>query len=144
MIAELRALRRIMLRHPPHNNQRTMASFIALGHYRTHLRRIGEVLQRRAALIDGLLPDYLPHCRSGRAPGAGSFWIRCPPQLDSASLAAAARAEGVLIESGGVFYASPEHGRHCLRLGFSSIRENRIDAGLARLGAVMNRIVAAT
>ena len=143
VIAELRVLRRIMLRHPPHNNQRTMASFIALGHYRTHLRRIGAVLQRRATLIDGLLPDCLPQCRSGRAPGAGSFWIRCPPQLDSASLAAAARAEGVLIEPGGVFYASPEHGRHCLRLGFSSIRESRIEAGLARLGAVMNRIAAA-
>ncbi len=138
VIAELRALRRIMLRHPPHNNQHTMASFIALGHYRTHLRRIGEVLQRRAALIDGLLPRYLPQCRSERACGAGSFWIRCPPQVDSASLAIAARAEGVLIEPGGVFHASPEHGRHCLRLGFSSIRESRIEAGLARLGAVMS------
>ena len=142
VIVELRALRRIMLRHPPHNNQRTMASFIALGHYRTHLRRIGEVLQRRAMLIDSLLPRYLPQCRFERTPGAGSFWIRGPEPLDSVWLAAAARAEGVLIEPGGVFHASPEHGRHCLRLGFSSILESRIEAGLSRLGSIVSTISA--
>ena len=33
LIAEARALRRLMLRHPPANNQRTAALFLARGHY---------------------------------------------------------------------------------------------------------------
>ena len=31
--AELRALRRFMLRHPPANNQRAVALFLSLGHH---------------------------------------------------------------------------------------------------------------
>ena len=33
LVAELRALRRFMLRHPPANNQRAVALFLSLGHH---------------------------------------------------------------------------------------------------------------
>ncbi|MFX4543534.1 aminotransferase class I/II-fold pyridoxal phosphate-dependent enzyme, partial [Acinetobacter baumannii] len=59
VIAELRVLRRLMLRHPPSNNQRATAMFVALGHYRTHLRRTAGVLEERAVRIAGLLPRLL-------------------------------------------------------------------------------------
>src|SRR4029077_9255387 len=41
LIAEARALRRLTLRHPPANNQRTAALFLARGHYDSLLRRGG-------------------------------------------------------------------------------------------------------
>ncbi len=137
MIRELRALRRIMLRHPPTNNQRAMAMFVSLGHYRAHLRRLSQVLAERAAIVDRMLPLHVPHSSWQRAPGAASYWIEAPPGLDARAVAAAAAAHGVLIEPGDVFFDAPERGLGCFRLGFSSIRTDRIEEGLRRLGQVM-------
>ena len=52
-------------------------------------------------------------------------------------MAAAAAAEGVLVEPGDVFFDRAERGRGCFRLGFSSIRTDRIEEGLARLGRLI-------
>ena len=134
VIAELRVLRRIMLRHPPTNNQRILATFIALGHYRLHLKKTGAILRRRADLISGLLPEMLPGVRWRRDAGAKSFWIEGPPDFDSGDLARAAREKGVLIEPGDIFFADPETGRRFFRLGFTAIGETRIEAGLRLLG----------
>ena len=38
--AEARALRRLMVRHAPNNNQRTAALFLSLGHHDTLIRRL--------------------------------------------------------------------------------------------------------
>lgn len=137
VIVELRALRRITLRHPPSNNQRAMASFIALGHYRAHLRRIGQVLAERAALLDVLLPRHLPGCGWRRDAGASSYWITGPAMLDARRVAACAATAGVLIEPGDVFFDDPAYGRNCFRLGFAAIPTARIEPGLRRLSAMI-------
>ena len=137
VIAELRVLRRIMLRHPPSNNQRVMALFIGLGHYRGHMRRLAETLAVRAAIVDAALPRHLPGCTVRRDAGAASAWITGSEGLDARALAEAARRVGVLIEPGDVFFADPEQGRRSFRLGFSSIRTDRIEQGIARLGSLV-------
>ncbi|MGT2488341.1 hypothetical protein ACU4GA_25220 [Methylobacterium oryzae CBMB20] len=50
-----------------------------------------------------------------------------------------ARARGVLIEPGDIFYADPEAGQACFRLGFASIRTDRIEAGLTRLAELVTQ-----
>ena len=40
LIAEARALRHLILRHPPGHAQRTLAYFMALGHYDAQIRRL--------------------------------------------------------------------------------------------------------
>ncbi|MEW6644839.1 MAG: PLP-dependent aminotransferase family protein [Pseudomonadota bacterium] len=137
VIRELRALRRLMLRHPPLNNQRVAALFIGLGHYRSHLQQVARVLGERARLLDRLLPQYLPDCTWSRGAGSTHYWVSCRPGTDTTQLAAAARAEGVVIEPGDVFSADDHASRHCFRLGFSSIRTDRIEAGIQRLGQVI-------
>ena len=137
VIAELRVLRRIMLRHPPSNNQRAMARFIGLGHYHGHLRRLAVALSERAAIVDAALPRHLPGFVTRRDAGAASAWIVGPDGFDARVLAEAARDAGVLIEPGDVFFANPEQGRHCFRLGFSSIRAERIEEGVRRLGRLV-------
>ncbi|MBI0433391.1 PLP-dependent aminotransferase family protein [Roseomonas sp. KE0001] len=133
VIEQLRALRRLIHRHPPSNNQRAMAGFIALGHYRGHLRRLGEALAERAALMDSLLPRHLPGCRWRCGAGASSAWVEGPPGLDSRALAGALAARGVLIEPGDVFFDDPAMGRSCFRLGWTAIRTDKIHGGLAIL-----------
>ncbi len=134
VIAELRDLRRLMLRHPPSNNQRAMATFIALGHYRGHLMRVSAALAERAAAADAALPHALPGFTWQRGAGAASYWIEGPGRFDARATDAAARDVGVLIEPGDVFFADPERGRGCFRLGLSAIRTERIAEGLRRLG----------
>jgi GntR family transcriptional regulator / MocR family aminotransferase len=140
VIRELRALRRLMLRHPPLNNQRVAALFIGLGHYRSHLQRVSRVLLERARVLDRLLPEHLANCTFVRGAGSTSYWVTCPDGCDAIVLAEAARAEGVVIESGDVF--SMTEGTHvrCFRLGFSSIRTDRIEPGIERLGRLIKRM----
>ncbi|WP_407170665.1 PLP-dependent aminotransferase family protein [Bradyrhizobium sp. ORS 111] len=139
VIRELRALRRLMLRHPPLNNQRVAALFIGLGHYRSHLARVGSVLLERARILDRLLPQHLPHCTWSRGAGSTHYWVSCRPGTDTVKLAELARAQGVVIEPGDVFSIDEGSARHCFRLGFSSIRTERIEAGVERLGKVITQ-----
>lgn len=140
VIRELRALRRLMVRHPPLNNQRVAALFIGLGHYRSHLQRVSRVLLERARVLDRLLPEHFVNCTFVRGAGSTSYWVTCPEGCDATALAEAARAEGVVIEPGDVF--SMTGGTHvgCFRLGFSSIRTDRIEPGIERLGRLILRM----
>ncbi|WP_315831299.1 PLP-dependent aminotransferase family protein [Bradyrhizobium prioriisuperbiae] len=139
VIKELRALRRLMLRHPPLNNQRVAALFIGLGHYRTHLQQVARVLLERARILDRLLPEHLPDCTWSRGAGSTHYWLSCRPGTDTTKLAERARAEGVVIEPGDVFSMDENASRHCFRLGFSSIRTDRIEPGIRQLGQVIAR-----
>ena len=139
VIRELRALRRLMLRHPPLNNQRVAALFIGLGHYRKHLQQVGRVLLERARALDMFLPRHLPDCTWTRGAGSTNYWISCRPGTDTTRLAQSALAEGVVIEPGDVFAMDGAASRHCFRLGFSSIRTDRIAVGIERLGRVIAR-----
>ncbi|MDQ0322248.1 GntR family transcriptional regulator/MocR family aminotransferase [Pararhizobium capsulatum DSM 1112] len=137
VIDELRVLRRLMLRHPPTNNQRSLATFIGLGHYRQHLSRAGAAILERARLIERLLPETMPSCRLRRGDGATSFWIEGPPELDARAMAEIARAQGILVEAGDIFFSVPAQGRNFFRIGFSSIATHRIESGLVKLGAIV-------
>src|SRR5690606_15738834 len=64
LIDELRALRRLMYRHPPLNNQRMLADFLAQGHYDAHLRRFREDHARRREALYQALDAELSECRA--------------------------------------------------------------------------------
>ena len=137
LIAEARALRRLMLRHPPANNQRTVALFLARGHYDSLLRRQGQSLKQRWAAMQAALQRYMTHCRFKRASGGTAFWIEGPPALDARVLEKAAAEVGVLIEPGDVHFLSDEGPRNFFRLGFSSIALERIEPGIRLLAEVI-------
>ena len=137
VINELRILRRLLMRHPPTNNQRILATFIALGHYHRHLQRIGGILSRRAQALGGAARRHLPDCIIRRDCGAKNFWVKLPDGVDGQALEVSARAHGVLVEAGHVFFASARDGRHFIRLGFTSITENRIERGIEILAGLI-------
>lgn len=143
VVEELRVMRRLLMRHPPTNNQRILATFISLGHYQQHLRKTGLVLARRAGLITQLLPKYLPHCSWRRDAGAKSFWIRLPEGCSGRQLETQAREQGVLIEAGDIFFANPAEGDRYIRLGFTSIIETHIESGLMILSGLIEQARAA-
>ncbi len=139
LIHEARALRRLMLRHPPANNQRIVALFLSLGHHEALLRRLAHVLKDRAAEVRRALARHLPDLTIAPSSGGSSLWLRGPETLDCQALAASARERGVLIEPGEVFFNAARPPRNFFRLGFSSIAAVRIEPGIAELAALIHR-----
>ena len=133
VIRELRALRRLMLRHPPANNQRAAALFIGLGHYKAHVRRLGTALRARAAILGDAIRTHLPECAFHPGQGVSSVWLEGPEGLDGAALVRAAEQRGVLVEAGDIFFMQADPPGRYLRLGFSSIPDERITPGIAAL-----------
>lgn len=140
MIAEARALRRLILRHPPSNNQRTVALFLSLGHHDALVGRLHRAYRARWERLNQALERYLPD--SARAPSFGgtSFWVKGPEGLDAEVLAREAAKEGVLIEPGRVCFARADAPINYFRLGFSSIAPEKIDPGIRTLAGVIHRL----
>lgn len=137
LIREARALRRLMLRHPPANNQRTLALFLALGHDEALGRRLVQIHRERAEVLRRALERHLPGFAHAAGPGGSSYWLEGPGWLDGQALARRARERGVLVEPGDVFFAAKDPPLNFVRIGFSSIPAERIDAGIRELAAAV-------
>ena len=143
LIAELRALRRLMLRHPPGNNQRAAALFLANGHFDVLVRRLHRVYRERWQVMGEALEERFPGWARSPGFGGSSYWLAGPRWLDAGRLAARALEAGVVIEPGASFFAGPANGRRHFRLGFSSIPTDRIRDGIACLAAVSEEMTSA-
>lgn len=139
LIDEARALRRLILRHPPTMVQRQTALFLALGHHDAMIHRLHRSFRERWEAMDHALQTHLP--ASAVRPGFGgtAFWVRGPESLDAERLAEDARAEGVLIEPGRVMWLQPDKPRNYFRLGFSSLPADRIEPGIRILSDLIHR-----
>ncbi len=136
LIAELRALRRFMLRHPPANNQRAVALFLSLGHHEALVRRLSAAFtERRSRLVDSVAA-HLPEWQPTEAPGGTSLWMKGPAGADTNLIAQAAAARGVIIEPGDRFFDRPEKQSRFMRLGISSIGLQHIEPGIRELASV--------
>ncbi len=143
-IREARALRRLMLRHPPANNQRAVALFLARGHHDSLVRRLSHAYRDRWQVLGNALARYLPD--SARVPSFGgtSYWVEGASALDARALAERARQRGILIEPGDVHFLSETPPHNCFRLGFGSIPVDRIEAGIRSLAELVRQLTSTT
>ena len=136
LIREARALRRLMLRHPPGNNQGVVALFLALGHHDTLMGRLHRSYHGRWIAMGRALETYFPGWAEAPGFGGTAYWVKGPEWLDCHALAERALEEGVIIEPGDIHFADPQSHRNYFRLGFSSIAEERIEPGIQRLAQI--------
>lgn len=136
-IAEARALRGMMLRHPPGHMQRTLAHFLSLGHYDAQANRMRRAYaQRRAIMLESIAHEGL-RLAAPDATGGSSLWLATPPGVDAIELARNLKGRDVLIEPGAPFFADHVLGRGFFRLAYSSIAAERIPEGIRRIGAAI-------
>ena len=138
LIAEARALRRLMLRHPPANNARAVALFLSLGHHDSLVRRLSHAYKERWQVMGQALAQYLPESARMPAFGGTSCWVKGPENLDARVLVARAAEQGILIEPGDVFFLSENPPVNYFRLGFSSIPVDRIETGIQTLAEIVH------
>lgn len=142
LITELRALRRLMIRHPSTFIQRSLSLFISLGHNDAQLKRLSEAQRERGAIILEALARHAPECKVTTLSGGGSCWVQLPHNVPTDQLVQRAAERGVLVEAGDVFFQdTPPRGHH-IRLGFQSIKAGVIEAGIAELGRVIKDLQA--
>lgn len=136
LIAEARALRRLMVRHPPNNNQRTAALFLSLGHHDTLIRRLHKAYRERWDIMSKALDKHMP--MSARSPSFGgtAYWVKGPERVDSDALAVEALKKGIFFEPMRLAFAGANQPRNFFRLAFSSIANDRIEPGIKLLAEI--------
>jgi GntR family transcriptional regulator/MocR family aminotransferase len=141
LIREARALRALMLRHPPGHLQRIVANFLALGHYDALIRRMRVEYAERHRIMAAALGREGFRIAGQANFGGTCFWIEGPEGLDADAFADALRADGVLIESGAPFFAGRTEPCRYFRMAYSSIDASRIEAGVRIAGSRLRELV---
>ena len=139
-IAEARALRALVLRHPPGHIQRTVAYFLAEGHYDALINRMRAAFRRRRQAMEDAIADNGLSVAGQGGFGGSSIWMRAPDGVDTETLAQQLRGDGVLIEPGRAFFDPAQSSRQFYRLAYSSIAPSRIPEGVARIAKALRRM----
>jgi 2-aminoadipate transaminase len=108
-------------------------SVLRSGLQQAHLNELIAVLGRRARAMHEALVEHMPEGVHWTRPDGGYFfWLRYPPQVDTARLLAPAQALGAGFHPGARF-SSAGGQSHCLRLSFARYDEGAIALGVQRL-----------
>jgi GntR family transcriptional regulator/MocR family aminotransferase len=123
--------------------QAALAEFVASGAYDRHLARLRRVLLGRRDALCAALERHLPDAALWTRPEGGTqVWIDLGHGIDTSDLLADAVGAGVLFAPGAQFH---HDGRasSALRLAFAMADEAAIDRGVATLGRLVARRLAA-
>jgi GntR family transcriptional regulator/MocR family aminotransferase len=132
VIRELRAIRRLIHRHPPGNNQRALAMFIERGFYHSYLRRISSAIAGRTRTLENSFRRWLPEAKLFHHEGASSYWVEMPNGIDTRKLSAVLRRHGILVEPGDKFFFQDSRSNY-LWISVSQVPEEKIDIGIQRI-----------
>ena len=140
LISELRALRRLMLRHPAANNQHSMALFLSRGYHESLVKNLHNTYKTRFEIMSEELSNIMPVSVATTAFGGSSFWIEGPKTLDARVLAEEAKKIGIIIEPGDLHFYGQKPPKHFFRLGFSAIKTEQIKLGIKLLADLINKL----
>ena len=132
-IREARALRHYMLRHPPVNNQRSVALFLQRGYFNRFVARLTGIYSRRCDVMHEALERHFPGGAVKPEYGGAIIWLKLPEDVDAGVLHELVEPEGVFFETGGFTFADEQSNRNHIRLGYSVIDEALIAEGIDRI-----------
>ena len=136
VVRELRALRRLVMRHPPTNNAHVAGLFVAHGYHEAFIRKLNVTYRERRSCLLAAMAKYLPDYQVMHSLGGSGAWVQGPAGLDSAALARYCALRSVLIEPGDIFFQKASaQSRRFFRMGYSAIGIELIDAGVRELRA---------
>ena len=95
--------------------------------------------ERRATMATALEMHGLVDSSAARF-GGTSFWIKGPEWLDSDILADELRDKSILIEAGTPFFSSENESKNYFRIAYSSIENDKIAEGIARIAETIRAI----
>ena len=117
--------------------QRAMAAYLESGEAVRHWKRISRVYEKRQrAMGEALKRHFPPEARWSRPAGGPVMWVRLPDRIPVRALFDEAMRAGVSFAPGEAFFVAPADQPY-IRLNFAALDADRIEAGIARLGALL-------
>jgi len=141
VIRQARDIRRLLVRQPPGMIQDTAALFLALGHHDAHIKRLKRRYTRRWQVMQSAIDRYLPEFQRPNAAGGTSIWLTGGDDFDASAFCDELKRHGILADKGRTFFLNGDK-NNSLRLGFSCIPVNRIDAGIKAVRKVYRSFTA--
>jgi DNA-binding transcriptional MocR family regulator len=114
--------------------QLAIAEFLEGNAYDVHLRRVRRVLEENLTrMVRAIEASFPAETKVSRPTGGFMLWLELPKHFDSRALFDEALEHGICFAPGDVFSASRRYG-NCLRLSAGHAWNDRIEAGVRRLG----------
>ncbi|HZG93708.1 MAG TPA: aminotransferase class I/II-fold pyridoxal phosphate-dependent enzyme, partial [Mycobacteriales bacterium] len=112
------------------------------GGFERHLPAARALYAAQWAALSAALSRHMPEDVEWTQPAGGFLtWLTLPAELDALALRSAAIAAGVAYVPGPPFHAG-DHGRNTLRLSFSHLGEDELEAAAERLAGVIRAAIA--
>ena len=118
------------LRHPPVNNQRSVALFLARGYFDRFVAKLTAIYKARCDVMHECLERRFLGAAVKPEYGGAIVWLRLPEEADATALREAVEPDGVFFETGGFTFADERNNRNHMRLGYSVIDIPRIREGI--------------
>jgi len=141
MVETVVAARSISDRQTPTLDQRTLAVFIAEGHFERHLARMRRLyVSRRAAAIEALQTELagLHDCDPGGVSAGLHLLVGLETTLSEVRLLDDCRIAGVLLDPASPCFTSPPP-RPSVMLGYAALPEAKIRDGIRRIAAIVRQ-----
>ena len=120
---------------PPVFDQYLAAEFMGSGALDRNLKRSISLYRDKRDYMISLLEKYMPDGVSWTHPDGGLFlWVTLPEGIDTVAMYDSALAAGVAYVAGSFFFPDGSH-RNTMRLNFSYLAKERMEAGVQLLAA---------
>jgi 2-aminoadipate transaminase len=125
--------------HTPSFTQRIVYESVKDGFLDSHIPKIRQLYGQRCEVMLAAMREHFPSGVTWNRPEGGMFiWVTLPSGVDSMELLNKAIAQNVAFVPGEPFFASQPQ-KNTLRLSFVTVSPERIQRGIAILGALLAR-----
>ncbi|MGS1079012.1 aminotransferase-like domain-containing protein [Pseudoxanthomonas beigongshangi] len=129
--------------HTPSFSQRIVFEAVQGGFLDRHIPEIRKLYGDQCELMLSALQRHFPAEAKWNRPAGGMFiWVTLPEGIDASALLARAIEQNVAFVPGAPFFAV-EPQPNTLRLSFVTVSAEKIEQGMARLGALVREEIAA-
>ena len=126
---------------PPVFDQYLAAEFMGSGALDRNLKRSISLYRDKRDYMVSLLEKYMPDGVSWTHPDGGLFlWVTLPEGIDTVAMYDSALAAGVAYVAGSFFFPDGSH-RNTMRLNFSYLAKERMEAGVQLLAAEIAKVL---
>lgn len=86
------------------------------------------------------LEQHLPSSSTPPSFGGSSYWVQGPASLDARELQKLAEQHSLILEPGDIHFAGEKPPKNFFRLGYSSIKSEKIDPGIRLLSKLIDQL----
>jgi 2-aminoadipate transaminase len=124
-------------------NQMQVCAYLEQNDLDTNIRRICDVYRERRDVMLAAMDRTFPKGVCYTRPEGGLFlWVELPTGINARDLLVKSIEQKVAFVPGGSFFPNGGH-ENTLRLNFSAMVPERIEAGITKLAAIMDKMITA-